>query len=78
MNIDIKTEEINQRDSNGLKQGLWRHWYANGQLWLELNYVNGMFHDLCRYWNSNGKLTWDYYYVNTNQEGEQIEYGYED
>jgi antitoxin component YwqK of YwqJK toxin-antitoxin module len=73
MNIDKK--ETNKIDSNGLKQGLWRHWDIDGHLMLELTYVNGVFHGLYRRWHY-GKLSCEVYFINGILEGEQIHYGY--
>ena len=74
MNIDKK--DTNKIDSNGLRQGLWRAYHHNKNLWYELNYVNGKLHGLAKYWYPSGTLIWEVYYVNEIQEGEEVKYEY--
>ncbi len=74
--MDIETEQINQIDSDGFQHGLWKHWYANGQLMHEENYVNGLRNGLRRDWHSNGQLWFIVNFVNGVIEGEEVEYGY--
>ncbi len=75
--LDMTSEEINHTDSSGLKHGLWRHRDSNGQLWLELNYVNGKAQGLWRSWYSHGQLMLEMYHANGIQEGEEIHYEYQ-
>ncbi len=74
--MGIKTEQINQIDSDGFQQGLWRTLHDNSQLSFECTYVNGNLHGLWRYWLDNGALRWSEYYVNGILEGETIFHGY--
>ncbi len=77
--MDIKTEEINHTDSNGLRQGLWKIRYgtdgAGGM--YEGHYVNGMVNGLWRDWYGNGALRSEVYYVNGLRNG-SWKYWYQD
>lgn len=69
MNIDI--EQINQLDSNGLRQGLWRQWYdhEHKKLYWEGVYIKGNSHGIRREWYFNGKLSWEESYLNGSLHG---------
>lgn len=67
MNIDI--DQINQHDSDGRRQGLWRHSYKSGQLSSEGYYVNGQEEGLWRHLDVSGLLAWKGYYVNGKRYG---------
>jgi hypothetical protein len=49
--------------------GICRYWHENGQLELEINYVNGEREGLSRFWWSNGQLGEETNYVNGKEEG---------
>jgi antitoxin component YwqK of YwqJK toxin-antitoxin module len=51
------------------REGLWRHWYENGQLEQEGNYVNGKEEGLLRGWHENGQLEVEKNYINGKLEG---------
>ena len=51
------------------REGLWRQWHANGQLEVELNYVNNKIEGLWRQWHENGQLQNEVNYVNDKREG---------
>ena len=76
MNIE-QTENINQTDSNGLRQGLWCFFDSKDQLYLQVNYVDGKLQGWWKYYRSEGMLVYIGVYVSGIQEGEKIEYEYE-
>lgn len=67
--VDIDKDKINQRDSLVKRQGLWKHWYDNGQLWWECYYANDNRHGLWRQWHLNGQLAFEGYYINDQEQG---------
>ncbi len=40
--MNINKKDTNKIDSNGLKQGLWKYQYSNGELMFIVNFVNGI------------------------------------
>ena len=67
---ETKTEGFAKYQTiNGIKHGLCRRLYPNGQLWYEENYQNGQKHGLCRGWYENGQLSYEANYQN----GQKIE-----
>ncbi len=75
--LDMTSEEINNIDSSGLKQGLWRIQYDTGGAY-EGHYVNGVANGLWRDWYDNGQLSFECTYVNGNIHGlwtDWYEYG---
>lgn len=59
----MSIEQINQLDSNGLRQGLWREYYPNEQLKLEGHYQNDIKEGLWRYWYNNEHVGFMCYYI---------------
>jgi len=61
----------NQFDSNGMRCGLCKAYYTNGDLHWEFNYVDGEIHGLCRVWHfkANGYLAAEGMYANDMQNG---------
>lgn len=55
---------------NGLKDGLWREYYNNGQLKSEGSYSNGYKEGLHKEWFENGILSLEGYYENNLANGE--------
>ena len=41
----------------GIKEGLWKSWYTNGQLNVETNFKDGKHEGLYRNWDFNGQLS---------------------
>ncbi len=64
--MNMKTEQINQADSNGLKQGFWRIRYDTdeGGGKCEGHFVNGKVNGPWRDWRSNGQLWVELNYAN--------------
>ena len=53
----------------GKKDGLWREYYENGQLWYEYNYKDGKRDGLYRQWYENGQLWYEINYKDDKQDG---------
>ncbi len=64
INMNMDKKDINHTDSNGLRQGLCRYYYSNGQLMHVMYYVDDILHGLRKVWYSNGRLMREVYYVN--------------
>jgi antitoxin component YwqK of YwqJK toxin-antitoxin module len=60
---------INGYIKNGKKDGVWRNWYASGQLENEWTLVNGEIDGMRRSWYKSGQLMSEGGYLNGNQEG---------
>ena len=54
---------------NGKREGLWRCWYSNGQLYIEGYYFNDRRDGLWRCWFENGQLWEEGYYFNGKKDG---------
>ena len=52
---------MNQR-VNGKKEGIWKYYHSNGNLWYECFYKNGLLEGLYKSYYSNGSL----FYKNFN------------
>lgn len=51
-----KREKINRKDEEGLKQGIWKEFYANGKLKSESRYKNGELNGYVKNYTPDGKL----------------------
>jgi len=60
---------IEERYENGIKHGLYRSWYQNGQLEAEGNYVNGEIDGAVRAWHENGQLKLEATYLSGLENG---------
>jgi len=49
-------EDINRRDKNGLKQGIWREFYPDGRIKKEEIYVNDVFEGFYKEYNERGDM----------------------
>ena len=60
----IDREFVNQNDSKGLKQGVWRDYYDNDNIKTEENYKNGLLNGFYREYNQSGKMLVSKFYEN--------------
>jgi antitoxin component YwqK of YwqJK toxin-antitoxin module len=49
-------EDINRKDKNGLKQGVWREFYPDGRIKKEENYVNDILDGFYKEYNEKGDM----------------------
>ena len=72
----IDREFINQTDSRGLRQGVWRDYYDNDNIKTESNYKNGELNGFYKEYAQSGKLLVSKFYENgklvENKAGEEI------
>ena len=54
---------------NGLKQGKFRYWHKNGQIYLEHEYLKGVIVGVEKVWNENGQLISEVTYNSRNESG---------
>jgi antitoxin component YwqK of YwqJK toxin-antitoxin module len=52
-----KSEIINRKDKNGLKQGLWKEFYPNGMVKTEVTYTDGKMSGYLKEYSLKGSLT---------------------
>ncbi len=55
-NYLISRERVNRTDISGLKQGTWKIYHDNGNLYKEMYYVNDLLEGIYKEYNENGKL----------------------
>ncbi|MEX2369457.1 MAG: hypothetical protein WD578_00520 [Bacteroidales bacterium] len=55
-NYLISRERINRTDTDGLKQGMYKEFYADGDVKREVNYLDDELHGYYREYDSNGKI----------------------
>jgi antitoxin component YwqK of YwqJK toxin-antitoxin module len=69
---EIKTEtEHYFEDEFGNKQGEYKRWYSDGQIWVHCYYVDGNSHgEYKEWWYDNGQLFQHCFYVDDNLHGE--------
>lgn len=60
----IDREFVNQTDSKGQKQGVWRDYYDNDNIRMEANYKNGLLNGYYREYNQAGKMLVSKFYEN--------------
>jgi antitoxin component YwqK of YwqJK toxin-antitoxin module len=64
MLTEYKTDRYHYfEDDRGRRQGEYKSWYANGQLWENCFYVDGKWHGECKWWK-NGQIRRHCFYVN--------------
>lgn len=72
----IDREFINQTDSKGIKQGVWREYYDNDNIRIEENYKNGVLNGYYREYSQAGKMLVSRFYENgiliDSDNGEEI------
>ncbi len=54
---------------NGLHTGTWKAWHKNGQLWVQLNYIDGKKNGLYQSWYNDGRLEYKINYVDGEKNG---------
>jgi uncharacterized protein len=52
----VEREKINRKDEKGLKQGVWREYYANGRIKLEHNYQDDLLNGSYKEYDEDGKI----------------------
>ena len=60
----VSRERINRTDKNGLKQGEWKEFYANGGIKSERTYKDDMIHGYYKEYDNRGKLVVTMLYEN--------------
>jgi antitoxin component YwqK of YwqJK toxin-antitoxin module len=60
----IDREFVNQTDSKGQKQGVWRDYFDNDNIRMEANYKNGQLNGYYREYNQAGKMLVSRFYEN--------------
>src|SRR5438874_5790605 len=63
----FKGDTINRRDKNGVKQGLWKHYYTNDTLLSESNFRNGKRTGSFKTYYKSGKIQSDLKFRNTGK-----------
>ncbi|MCX6226198.1 MAG: hypothetical protein NTV01_15855 [Bacteroidia bacterium] len=63
-NFMIDREFINQTDTKGFKQGVWREYFDNDNIQTEENYKNGVLNGYYREYNQAGKMLVSRFYEN--------------
>jgi len=61
-------------DENGLKQGEYKKYYSNGQLWFHCYFKNNNIHGEYKEYYSGGQLWVHCYYKDNNRHGEYKRY----
>ena len=51
-------------DTQGRRQGEYKSWYVNGNMWMYSFYVDGKLHGERKYWDDDGKLHSHKFWVN--------------
>jgi antitoxin component YwqK of YwqJK toxin-antitoxin module len=57
-------EEINQRDTQDRRQGVWERYYENSSLWWRARFLHGNPHRVCEWYSRNGTLYQKDYFLN--------------
>ncbi len=52
---------------DNLREGTWRYWYENGNLWVKAEYQKDLRDGLCEVWHDNGQI----YYSGSYRKGER-------
>lgn len=52
----VDREKINREDKDGLKQGIWREYYANGKVKSEINYENDILNGPYKEFDEDGNI----------------------
>jgi antitoxin component YwqK of YwqJK toxin-antitoxin module len=60
----VSSEKINRKDNNGLKQGVWKSYFANKRLEKEERYKNDLLNGYVKVYNKQGKLETAILYIN--------------
>lgn len=58
--------------ADSLRDGLWRSWYENGNLWSELEYAKGRRHGSYRAFYENGKKRFEGRFEDDRKKGEWV------
>ena len=53
----------------GKKEGVYRSYHSDGQLWEEVNYIDGKKNGICKSYYSNGQLYEEVNYINDKENG---------
>lgn len=56
MGVIISKEEINRRDRDGEKHGIWRIYFSNGKIKKEEKYIHGVIHGVVKKYNKKGGI----------------------
>ena len=57
------SDNINKYNSEGKRDGLWKYYHDNGNIWYEGNYINSKEDGLWKEYNNNGDLIEEIFYV---------------
>ena len=61
----------NQTNINGNKEGVWKKFRENGQIWYEGWYKDGKWDNVHKGWYDNGQLQYEEFYKDGKQDGVQ-------
>jgi len=67
----VSTEKINRKDKSGLKQGVWKSYYANDRLKKEERYKNDLLNGYVKLYNQQGKLESAILYINGEEQSKE-------
>ncbi len=70
-NFIISNEQINQRDKNELKQGVWKDYFSNQRLQTEMRYKNNKLNGYVKQYNRQGKLESATLYLNGKEQKDE-------
>jgi antitoxin component YwqK of YwqJK toxin-antitoxin module len=68
----MKNKHINEKDSNGLRTGVWVGYHGNGNIACQDTYKEGVLNGLSKIWINHGKISWYENFVMGVNEGEVI------
>lgn len=69
----ISREVINRSDRNGLKQGLWKYFYDNGTVMMEVTYLNNKKNGFLKRYDETGTLVVIEKYINDILQTDAVE-----
>lgn len=70
-NFIVSNEKVNQKDSDGLKQGPWKSYFPNGRLKQEERYKNDLLNGYLKIYNQQGKLESADLYLNGEKQSDE-------
>ena len=64
MLTEYKTKRLHFfRDAKGRRQGEYKSWYVNGNMWMYSFYVDDELHGECKWWRRDGTLIEHKFYI---------------
>ena len=68
--VDEEGYKEEYTDRYGKKEGEYKRWYSNGQLWVQLYYKERKLDGESKWWYDNGQLEFQKYYKEGKRDGE--------